>query len=285
VNHFRQELVGSMSQGADGNPTVAMIEAGFAHHGLRWRYLNLEVAPADLAAAVAGARAMGFRGFNLSIPHKVSVIEHLAGLGRSAEIIGAVNCVLATPDGLIGENTDGKGFLASLQDVVDPGGRRVVVLGAGGAARAVAVELALAGAEHLTVVNRDPEHGLELAELIGNRCGVPAAYRPWGSDGSAEFAVPPDAEVLVNATSIGLYRPEVAPPVDRASLRPGLVVADVVFSPVRTGLLHLAAARGCVTVDGLGMLVNQGAQAFRLWTGVDPDRTVLRTALEHALAP
>jgi shikimate dehydrogenase len=288
MDGFAHELVGSMSQGADGNPTVAMIEAGFAHHGLRWRYINLEVSPQDLPAAVAGARAMGFRGFNLSIPHKVAVIEHLDGLGTSAEIIGAVNCVVTEPDALvghrlIGENTDGKGFLASLLEVADPAGQRVVVLGAGGAARAVAVELALAGAEHLTVVNRDPHRGADLALLVSNRCGVPAEYRPWGEAGSDHYLVAPDAGILVNATSIGLHRPDLMPPVDPASLRPGLVVADVVFSPARTRLLTVAAERNCVTLDGLGMLVNQGAEAFRRWTGVEPDRGVLRGALETAM--
>ena len=279
---FVHQVVGSMSQGADGNPTVAMIEAGFAHHGLRWRYLNLEVTPQDLPAAVAGARAMGFRGFNLSIPHKVAVIEHLDGLGRSAEIIGAVNCVVAGRQGLVGENTDGKGFLASLLEVADPAGQRVVVLGAGGAARAVAVELALAGAEHLTVVNRDPHRGEDLAVLISNRCGVPADYRPWGQARSDLYPVAPDAAIVVNATSIGLHQPDLMPPVDPASLRPGLVVADVVFSPARTKLLTVAAERECVTLDGIGMLVNQGAEAFRRWTGVEPDRGVLRSALEAA---
>lgn len=282
---FLHELVGSMSQGADGNPTVAMIEAGFAHHGLRWRYVNLEVPPEHLAAAVAGARAMGWRGFNLSIPHKVSVIRHLDRLGESAEIIGAVNCVVAEDSAegpvLVGENTDGKGFLASLQEVVDPAGQHLVLLGAGGAARAVGVELALAGAERVTVVNRDAGRGSELAALLRDGCGIEADFRPWEEGG---LMVPPDAAVLVNGTSIGLYQPDAMPPVDPASLRPGLVVADVVFSPVRTKLLATAEAAGCRTLDGLGMLVNQGAEAFRRWTGVDPDRAVLRAALEAVMA-
>lgn len=281
---FLDQLVGSMSQGADGNPTVAMIEAGFAHHGLRWRYVNLEVPPEDLAAAVAGAKAMGWRGFNLSIPHKVSVIAHLDRLGESAGIIGAVNCVVRDGDALVGENTDGKGFLASLQEVVDPAGQHVVLLGAGGAARAVAVELALAGAERVTVVNRDAGRGGDLAALLRDRCGVEAEHRPWADPSTGGLMVPPDAAILVNGTSIGLYQPDVMPPVDPASLRPGLVVADVVFSPVRTKLLATAEAAGCRTLDGLGMLVNQGAEAFRRWTGVDPDRAVLRQALQTAMA-
>src|SRR6187551_2981037 len=130
--NFLQELVGSMSQGAAGNPTVAMIEAAFRHHGLHWRYVNMEVLPADLPNAVRGARAMGFRGFNLSMPHKVNVIPSLSGLGESASLIGAVNCVVLRDGQFIGENTDGKGFLTSLRSVIDPAGKRVVLLGAGG---------------------------------------------------------------------------------------------------------------------------------------------------------
>ena len=131
---FLHELVGSMSTGAAGNPTVAMIEAAFARHGLHWRYVNMEVEPADLAAAVRGAKAMGFRGFNCSLPHKVTVIPHLDGLGESAAVMGAVNCVVRRGDQLIGENTDGKGFLKSLQSVIDPRGKSIVIFGAGGAA-------------------------------------------------------------------------------------------------------------------------------------------------------
>src|SRR5579864_1172539 len=152
--NFLHELVGSMSQGAAGNPTVAVMEAAFAHHGLHWRYVNMEVTPEDLGAAVRGARAMGFRGFNCSLPHKVTVIPHLDGLGESASVMGAVNCVVRRDEKLIGENTDGKGFLKSLASVIDPKGKSVVLFGAGGAARAIAVELGLAGVKKITIVNR-----------------------------------------------------------------------------------------------------------------------------------
>jgi shikimate dehydrogenase len=135
--NFCPALVGSMSQGAAGNPTVAMVEAAFRHHDLPWRYVNMEVAPEDLAAAVAGAKAMGFQGFNLSMPHKVTVIPLLDGLGDSARVIGAVNCVVRRGNRLIGENTDGKGFLESLTEVLPPSGKEIVLFGAGGAARAL----------------------------------------------------------------------------------------------------------------------------------------------------
>lgn len=276
---FLDELVGSMSQGAAGNPTVAVIEAAFRHHGLAWRYINMEVAPADLASAVRGALAMGFRGFNLSMPHKVSVIPLLAGLGESAAVIGAVNCVVRRDGQFIGENTDGKGFLTSLRSVTDPRGKNVVMFGAGGAARAVAVELALAGAGEITVVNRGIERGEELVATLRAKTAVTARFEPW----RGEFRAPAEAEVLINATSIGLYDAEARLALDVDSLRPGMVVADVVFNPPRTRLLRDAEARGGVVLDGLGMLVNQGAIGVQYWTGLAPDAAVMRRALEEAL--
>ena len=116
--NFKQELTGVFGHPVAENPSQAMVEAAYRHHGLDWRYLTLEVRPDDLGAAVKGARAMGFAGFNCTIPHKVAVIEHLDGLGESAEVMGAVNCVVRRGDRLIGENTDGKGFVASLRPLL-----------------------------------------------------------------------------------------------------------------------------------------------------------------------
>src|SRR5882724_11822843 len=169
ARNFLHELVGSMSQGAAGNPTVDVMEAAFAHHGLHWRYMNMEVTAADLGDAVRGAKAMGFRGFNCSLPHKVTVIPHLDGLGESAGIMGAVNCVVRRGDQMIGENTDGKGFLKSLATAIDPRDKSVVLFGAGGAARAIAVELGLAGVKKLTVVNRSESRGAELVGLLHDK--------------------------------------------------------------------------------------------------------------------
>ena len=278
---FVSVLTGSFSSPAGDNPTVAVVEAAYRHHGLDARYLNCEVAPADLGDAVRGARAMGWAGFNCSLPHKVAVLDHLDALAPSAEVIGAVNCVLRDGDRLVGENTDGQGFLASLREVVDPAGRSVVVLGAGGAARAVAVEVALAGASTVTVVNRDPRRGTALVDLLAARTPAQAHLVRWDST----YPVSTDADVLVNATSVGLA-PDVdaCPDVDLDTLRPGLVVADVVASPPRTALLRAAEERGATTLDGLGMLVNQAVVAIRLWTGVEPDPVVMRAVLDDLFA-
>ena len=274
---FLQPLVGSFAMPAGENPTVAMIEAAFRHHGLNWRYINCEVAPRDLGDAVRGARAMGWRGFNCSIPHKLAVVEHLDGLGRSAEIIGAVNTVVRHEDGrLIGENTDGKGFVRPLSEVTEPSGQRAVLFGAGGAARAVAVEMALAGVSHITVVNRSPARGEAVARLIDDRTPASAEYRPW--EGS--FRVPQGTRLVVNATSVGLY-PDVdaTPDIDHDSLTPDMVVADGIPNPPLTKLLRAAQARGCKTADGLGMLVGQGVIGLKHWTGIDADAGVMRRAL------
>ncbi len=277
--HFLHELVGSMSQGADGNPTVAMVEAAFRHHGLHWRYINMEVSPADLGAAVKGARAMGFRGFNCSLPHKVSVIAHLDGLGQSASVMGAVNCVVLRDGRLIGENTDGKGFLKSLQSMIDPQGKSVVLFGAGGAARAIAVELGLAGVRHITIVNRSEQRGAELVNVLREQLQLEAQLVVWSGD----YTVPEGTDVVINGTSIGLYDPEARVAIDLDSLRPGMIAADVVFNPVRTRFLTEAAARGCRPLDGLGMLVNQGIVGIQYWTGIDPQPEVMRQALESVM--
>lgn len=274
--NFLSQLTGSFAQPAAENPTVAMVEAAYRHHGLDWRYINCEVPPEKLADAVRGARGMGWAGFNCSLPHKVAVIAHLDGLGESAAVIGAVNCAVRRGQQYIGENTDGKGFVASLQEVIDPRGKRVIVLGAGGAARAIGVETALAGAQHVTIVNRDAGRGAALAQLIAERTPAQGDYVPWQGD----YRVPPEAEIVVQATSIGLF-PDVDARVPLAldSLRPGLVVADVIPNPPRTRLLREAAERGCRVLDGLGMLVNQGVIGIRYWTGLDVDPSVMRATL------
>jgi len=255
-----------------------MIEAAYRHHALDWRYLTIDVRKDDLADAVRGARAMGFRGFNCTIPHKVAVIQYLDGLGESASVMGAVNCVVRRGGALIGENTDGKGFLEAVRPLCDPRGKNVVVFGAGGAARAVTVELALAGAKSFVVVNRDETRGAELVRLLVEKVKADARLVVWRGD----FRVPEGTDIVVNATSIGLY-PDVDArlALDVSTLNPAMVVADVIPNPPRTRLVRDAETRGCKVIDGLGMLVNQGVIGIKHWTDVDADKAVMRKALEE----
>ena len=278
---FLSVLTGSFSTPAAENPTVAMVEAAYRHHSIDARYLNCEVEPGALGDAVRGARAMGWAGFNCSLPHKVAVIQHLDGLGESAAVIGAVNCVVRRDGRYIGENTDGQGFLAALRTVVDPAGKSLIVLGAGGAARAIAVEAALAGAAAITVVNRDPTRGSEVVALLNERTPARASLVVW----DRTHRVVDGTDIVVNATSVGL-----APDIDAKldldpdSLQPGMVVADVIPNPPRTRLIGDAEKRGCIVLDGLGMLVNQGTIGIRHWTGIDPDPGVMRRKLEELFA-
>ena len=281
--NFKQELTGCFGFPVAENPTQAMIEPAYQAMGLDWRYLTLEVKPDDLAAAVAGARAYGFRGFNCTIPHKIAVIDHLDGLGESAKLMGAVNCVVNREGRFIGENTDGKGFVSSLREITDPAGKSCVIFGAGGAARAISVEMALAGCTHITIVNRSAPRGQELVDLLNQNVqpvcakSFTANFAGWGS----AYQIPTGTDVVINATSIGLY-PDTDARLDIAitSLQPTMVVADVIPNPPATNLVKDARARGCRVIDGLGMLVAQGVIGIEYWAGRTPDAAVMRSALE-----
>lgn len=277
--NFLQPLVFNFGRDLARNPTQYMMERAFEHHGLNWRYVQFEFGPEKLADAVRAMRLLEFRGGNCTIPYKVAIIEHLDGLGKSASLMGAVNCVVRRGTELIGENTDGKGFLQSFREVADPSGKSIVILGAGGAARAIAVELALADAKQLTIVNRNQRRGEELAALVRDKVVVKANYVSWSGD----YSVPDDADVLVNATSIGMSDADARVPVVTESLRPGTVVADVIVDPPHTRLLRDARERGCTVLDGLGMVVNQALIAFNYWTNVQPDREVMKKALNEVL--
>jgi len=281
--NFLSRLTGCFAIPAAENPTVAMVEAAYRHHSLDWRYINCEVPPERLADAVAGAKAMDWAGFNCSIPHKVAVIDHIDELGQSARLMGAVNCVVRRNDQFIGENTDGKGFLCSLKEFVDPAGMRVVMFGAGGAARAIGVELALAGAEQITVVNRGRERGVVLTDLLNGEVraqscdGFHAKFVEWSGD----YSVVSGTDIVINATSIGLY-PDIDArlALDLDSLSENMIVADVIPNPPQTRLVRDAASRGCRVIDGIGMLVNQGITGIEYWTGIRPDGAVMRQTLE-----
>ncbi len=288
--NFKQELVGCFGFPVAENPTQAMVEPAFRAMGLDWRYLTLEVRPENLAAAVAGARAFGFRGFNCTIPHKVAVIQQLDGLGASASLIGAVNCVVNRDGLFIGENTDGKGFVASFRSLADPRGKSLVLLGAGGAARAIGVEMALAGCLQITLVNRDEMRGHELDALFRGKLtetvkgmghDLAVTYVPWRGD----FRVPARTDILVNATSIGLF-PDVNAriPLAMETVSAEMIVADVIPNPPTTRLVREAREKGCRVIDGLGMLVGQGVIGVEYWTGKTPDAVVMRHALEQVFA-
>ncbi|MFK5922011.1 MAG: shikimate dehydrogenase [Verrucomicrobiota bacterium] len=285
--NFKQELVGCFGFPVAENPTQAMIEPAFEALGLDWRYLTLEVKEEDLERAVEGARAFAFQGFNCTIPHKIEVIKYLDGLGESAELMGAVNCVVLREGRLIGENTDGKGFVAALSQIEDPKGKTMVLFGAGGAARAISVEMAVAGVKKIVVVNRGEQRGRDLVDLLRGKVqqvldhDLEVDWVKWAGD----YSLPEQTDIVVNATSIGLY-PDVAArlDIDMDTLLPSMVVADVIPNPPETCLVREARQRGCRVIDGLEMLVGQGVIGIQFWTGKSPDANIMRSALEKVFA-
>lgn len=276
---YRAELVGVFGCPVEENPTGVMEEAAFAKLGLNYRYLTIRVEKGNLKPAMEAVRAFQMRGVNLTIPHKVEVLKYLDELSPAAKIIGAVNTVVNRDGKLWGENTDGKGFLLSLeQEGVQVKGKQVVILGAGGAARAIAVEAALAGAGKLTIINRSRERGEELAALLQRETPAQAEYLAW--EGAVK--IPAGTDILIQATCIGLYpHVEDKPEIDYDTVTANMAVSDVVFNDPHTLFLQEAEKRGAKTINGLGMLVNQGARNFTLWTGKEAPVDVMTETLKR----
>lgn len=278
---YRSELVGLFGDPVDENPTVVTIEAGFQALGLDYRYNTMRVKAEDLETAVKALKALGYKGTHITIPHKVEVLKYLDHVAPDAAVMGAVNTIYVKNGETYGENTDGKGFLMTLKEGgVELEGRKAVVLGAGGAARAITVELANAGVSAILVVNRNPDRGNTLVDLLNEKTGTKAEYVPWDHT----YEIPGDADLLVQATNIGLYPDTGRPDIDYDSLRPELVVCDIIPNPAITGFLLRAQEKGCRTFNGLDMLVRQGAISFELWTGKKAPFEEMRRALADEYA-
>jgi shikimate dehydrogenase len=274
-----QPLLAMLASHVGGNPTQYMFEQAFAFHDLDWRYVTFDIAPENLGEAVRGLRALGFRGGHCADPHKQAILPWLDRTTDTAARVGTVNLIFRDENALIGENTEGKGVVQAIRGVLDPAGKRVVLLGAGRVARVVAVELAAVGVAGITVVNRTESAAGELVALVAGKFDVPVSAVPWHGD----YAAPSEADILVQATSFSRGSGEAQLPLVLDSLRPEMLVADVAADSPQSWLLSEAAQRGCTVVDGTTMFIEQAAIGFRLWTCIDPDRQVLREAVEEFL--
>lgn len=258
-----------------------MQNAAFAAADLDLVYLAFSVIPSDLPAALAGLKALGFRGANVTVPHKEAVIKYLDVVDPTATRIGAVNTIVNENGGLIGYNTDAGGFLRSLQEAgYDPAGKKAVILGAGGAARAVAFALAGAGCTGLTIANRTGERAGHLAAALSG-LGIPVEACTMREDELRPRIE--KAEVVINATSAGMVPKEEVIPLPSAWLHAGQWVYDLVYNPLETRFLQEARERGCRVISGLGMLLYQGATAFTLWTGKPAPVKAMEEALRKAI--
>ena len=262
------------------NPIDRMFDAVYAHYGLPWQFWKNNIAnEADLALAVKALRPLGYQGMAITVPYKVAVIPLLDEVDDDVRAIGAANYMTIEEGRLIGHNNDGKGVVKAIQKVSPLAGQRVVMLGAGGAGRAMAVEIAWAGAAHVTLVTRRQEQGQEVAELVTRASGVPAVWQPW----QGQVAVPAGTTLLMNATHLGCA-PELEPvPLIWDTVEPGCVAVDVITNPRITPFLATARERGCPIVDGVEMLVQLAMQIFERWTGVVPEEGVFQKAVAEAL--
>ena len=276
--NYRAELTGVFGDPVEENPTGVMEEAAYEALGLNYRYITMKVIPEGFPDAMNAIRAIHMKGVNLTMPHKISVIPFLDEMSEAASIIRAVNTVVVKEDGtLFGENTDGKGFVeALLRHGENLEKKNIVILGAGGAARAIAVECALAGAMKITIVNRTEAKAIELAQLIRDRTKASSEAIAW----IPQQDIPQGTDILINATSIGLGDDN-RPDINYDTIIPAMIVSDVVFNPSETHFLQEAAKRGAKTVNGLGMLACQGARNFTLWTGVEAPLEVMIDKLKE----
>lgn len=269
-----------------GNPlehtlSPAMYNAAFSALGMNSIYLGLKVEKDKLEDAVQGLKALGIRGGNVTLPFKEEIQLYLDKLTKEARLIGAVNTFYWKENRLWGDNTDGAGFLAAMQDVklniFDCKG--TLLLGAGGAARAVGVALALAGIKNFTIVNRNRERAKELAILLES-LGSIVSIRSWEDPGLKEAFL--ENKLVVNATPLGLLpQKKVSLPVEEKWFVKGQLVVDLIYKPRETLFLQKAKARGCQTLNGLPMLLEQGILAFEKWSGQKAPREVMVKELER----
>lgn len=263
----------------------AMHNEAFRHLGLNWVYLPFLVHAANLKQAVDSICSLNMAGVNVTVPHKQRVLPFLDELEPAAELIGAVNTIVNNNGKLIGYNTDGRGFVQSLASEANfqPRGKRVILIGAGGAARAVAVQLALAGVTALEITNRNQEKAAALAGQINQAVATTVNTIPWQGKGLEQSVA--GADLVVQATSLGLapYVDQV-PPFPFHVLTPQHLVCDLIYNPGQTRFLREAAAQGSRTMNGLGMLLYQGVLAFQLWTGLRAPVEIMRHGLQQQVA-
>lgn len=283
--NYLDHLVGVFGQPVAENPGVVIQDAAFEAMGLeRWHFLTLDVDKDKLEDAIRGLKAFKMRGINCTIPHKIAVMDYLDEISESAKLIGAVNMIVNNDGHLFGENTDGKGFMMSLEsNGVDVKGKKVVVFGAGGAARAICVEMGLAGVADITIVNRaqDRPLGDALMAILRENTKTQCRYVDW----EGAFDIPAGTDIVVNATSVGLYPDvDVMPNINLDTITKEMFVQDVIPNPTETALIKELRRRGIPCATGAGMLINQAALNIEMWTGQKPDKQVMYKALEEALS-
>ncbi|TDX43688.1 shikimate dehydrogenase [Orenia marismortui] len=282
-NLAEMKVTGLFGYPVEHSLSPAMHNNAFKELDLNYLYLPFAVKKENVEEAVNGIRGMNLRGVNVTIPHKQKVIPYLDELSEEAKLIGAVNTIENRDGKLIGYNTDGRGFIRSLREEgsLDPKSKKALLIGAGGAARAVAFQLALEGISELYISDLNFELAQNLAKDISNKLNIAKVESIDTIDLNQTVS---KVDLLIDATPVGMYpKVDVKPVVSTGSLHKDLLVYDLVYNPLDTVLLKAAKRSGAKAVSGLGMLLYQGAIAFEIWTGKDAPIAVMREALEKGL--
>jgi shikimate dehydrogenase len=282
------KLVGLLGNPLGHSFSPAMHNKAFGTCGLNFFYLPIEVTVDDLPTVAAGIAKMNFAGYNVTIPHKIRIMDGLDVIDPLARAIGAVNTVVVENGRTTGYNTDGEGFVQSLESAsgLAVGEKCFFIIGGGGAARAIAMTLAFKGASKIYLCNRTATKAQGLAAEISAKAGPCCEAVPMAP--ARMKAALDRADIVINTTSVGMHPHEDRSPLEGELLPPGRVVCDIVYNPSRTMFLQMAEAKGCQTINGLGMLVYQGAEGFRMWTNTEPPvdimLDVVRSQVGHTTA-
>jgi shikimate dehydrogenase len=270
--------------GVIGNPirhskSPIMMNRAFRETGINGVYTAFHVASDRIGDFAAGVRAMGIRGVNVTIPHKLDIMSVLDEIDASAQAIGAVNTIVNDAGRLIGYNTDGIGYVRSLKEEAERelAGKRIVVLGAGGAARGIIYALASENPARITIANRSVDRAKELADSLQNKVDIEAI-----SNEELQTACQ-QADIVINTTSVGMFPQTEETPIDASWLKPGAVASDLIYNPLKTKFLQQAEQRGCRIHGGLGMFIYQGAYAFEYWTGQPAPAAAMRETVLASL--
>lgn len=282
--NYLDHLVGCFGHPVAENPGVVIQDAAFADMKLeRWHFLTLDVEPEKLEDAFKGLKAFKMHGINCTIPHKIECIQYLDEISEAASLIGAVNMIVNKNGKLYGENTDGKGFMASLKENgVEVEGKNLTIFGAGGVARAITVESALAGVKKITIFNRpeDRKLGEALVNNLKKNTSADIEYYDW--TGCQD--VPEDTDIVAQATSVGLYpNVDAMPNININSIKKNMFVQDVIMNPIETKLICELKKRGIKCAAGAKMLIAQAAINIEMWTGIAPNQDVMMKAYMDAV--
>jgi len=279
----KTNVVGIIGNPVEHSLSPLMHNAAFKHLNLDYIYVPFLVSNNSLEDAIKGAKSLNIKGLNVTIPHKTEVIKYLDSMDKSAEFIGAVNTVKFEDDQAIGFNTDGIGAVKAIEEVSSVKDKKVVMLGAGGAARAVAFQILIDGAGSLVIANRTPENAFNLQNELKDKLNSDVKTTDFGEKLENELK---DADILINTTPIGMY-----PNIDQESLvkaelmHSNLVVNDLVYNPLKTCLLKECEKANAQAVSGIKMLIYQGIESFKIWTGVYPPFEIFENAIKISQNP